>query len=514
MSPLGPLATALALLLWLLPSLSQAQPAPQASQALIPITSDPEGAVVMRDGRLLCRSTPCQRMLKPGVHTLEMLLEGHSPLRRTLRLDHGDRISWRMVSDGAQLTLELPQGQQASLQIVLDGQALDGDPERPLSLTPGAHKIQIQSPCYLSLEHSLTLERDQRLSWAPPLQARQGHLRVVSQGEEPLEIWAGDQKLGTTPATISASVCTHQLELRQGEDRYLVLPQLQEGAVGLLRVPQRDALLEGQSVHVAPHTLALGEGSACRATPGSQEQRSALLAAGQPVPQEVTTVLGLRSGCGRDRELVALIQQEGDTFFVPASALSTEPHSQNTSQAQVARITQAGALYSTINRGDCLTWPDEEIQALGGQNAWGGYYPKNGDQGVVVWTTTHCSSKLKVYLLRIGEHYVPIGEPGVELLGSQAAQPAPPAAAPLRVGLQARVTHPGYHYDRLHKRQCIDWPAPRGAASAGSDAPPRGAIGHLVARQIHCQSGATVYLLEWRGHIYPFAPEGLEGVAP
>ncbi len=85
-----------------------------------------------------------------------------------------------------------------------------------------------------------------------------------------------------------------------------------------------------------------------------------------------------------------------------------------------AKITDAGQLYSTINRTDCLSWPNQQIKRAGGKDGWGSFYPKNGDVGTIVAEMKHCDSGKKIYLLQIGNHYAPVGYDGVQIIsGSQ-----------------------------------------------------------------------------------------------
>jgi hypothetical protein len=85
------------------------------------------------------------------------------------------------------------------------------------------------------------------------------------------------------------------------------------------------------------------------------------------------------------------------------------------------RIVNTGAVYSTINRTDALTWPTEEIKTLCGEGpeGWGEYDPSVGEEGEVIWASAHPDSGVTVYLLAIGEHYVTIGEDGVQFLDGQ-----------------------------------------------------------------------------------------------
>ena len=77
-------------------------------------------------------------------------------------------------------------------------------------------------------------------------------------------------------------------------------------------------------------------------------------------------------------------------------------------------ITASGQMFDLINTTDCIPWPTEEMKTLGGQSGWAGWVPHNGDTGEGLARTRHCFSDVNVVFVRIGTHYVAIGEPGIQ----------------------------------------------------------------------------------------------------
>jgi hypothetical protein len=99
------------------------------------------------------------------------------------------------------------------------------------------------------------------------------------------------------------------------------------------------------------------------------------------------------------------------------------------------RIISTGPVYSTINATDCLSWPSEEIKGKAGEGegGWGNFYPSIGDEGEVIWASRHCDQPVTVYLLDLGDYFVPIGERGIEFLDGE-----PPSAAVLSARCKGR----------------------------------------------------------------------------
>ncbi len=88
----------------------------------------------------------------------------------------------------------------------------------------------------------------------------------------------------------------------------------------------------------------------------------------------------------------------------------------STSVNRVAEITDAGHVYSGINQSDLISWPSAEMKKLGGEDGWGSFRPKNGDQGTIVAELRHWDTRGRIYILKIGDYYVVIDYRGIKLL--------------------------------------------------------------------------------------------------
>ncbi|OAD19389.1 Serine/threonine protein kinase [Candidatus Thiomargarita nelsonii] len=84
------------------------------------------------------------------------------------------------------------------------------------------------------------------------------------------------------------------------------------------------------------------------------------------------------------------------------------PSSNEPTPQKEAKIVDVGQIYELINTTECLEWPDEESKQKGGKNGWGSFYPKKDDTGTIVREMKHCHLDDNIYLLQIGQYYVPI----------------------------------------------------------------------------------------------------------
>lgn len=181
-----------------------------------------------------------------------------------------------------------------------------------------------------------------------------------------------------------------------------------------------------------------------------------------------------------------------------------------TSNAKRFVITDAGQLYSTINNGDCIdwSWASPTVRNLAGEKGWAGsFYPKNGDEGEVVFEGKHCNSGIKLYVLKIGSYYAVMGENGVRLSSG--------GASPISVK-RGVITNNGKIYPTINQTTCLDWswstPAQKslsGSNGWGNYYPQNGNEGEIVFETMHCDKTTKMYVLKVGTFYVPIAVDGV-----
>lgn len=200
----------------------------------------------------------------------------------------------------------------------------------------------------------------------------------------------------------------------------------------------------------------------------------------------------------------------------------------------VVKIVSAGKVYPLINTGDCITWPDAISKANGGSGAWDGWSPKNGDVGLAVAKSKHCSQSVTVVIVKIGDHYVPIDEKGVIYVsgdgeqvpwagsGASASVPKSGSSSGSTAGAgtvesgRVRLVDVGFVYATINTSTCLEWPDEEmkklgGSSSWGGWKPKNGDTGVVLGKATHCTSGVTVLFVRIDNHVVPI---GKQGVAP
>lgn len=83
-----------------------------------------------------------------------------------------------------------------------------------------------------------------------------------------------------------------------------------------------------------------------------------------------------------------------------------------------AVITDITQVYDTISKVTCIswTWATREQRSLAARENWGDFRPTNGDEGEIVFLAFHCANKSRIYVLKMGKYFVPMGESGIKIL--------------------------------------------------------------------------------------------------
>lgn len=74
------------------------------------------------------------------------------------------------------------------------------------------------------------------------------------------------------------------------------------------------------------------------------------------------------------------------------------------------KIIDSNNIYTTINRTDALSWPNEDLKRLAGESNWHGWWPRNGMTGQIIHEASFIPGKEKVniYIIEVDNHFVPI----------------------------------------------------------------------------------------------------------
>jgi hypothetical protein len=182
---------------------------------LVSFDSQPSGARVEMDGATLCATTPCKKMVEPGLRAFRMSADKFVTREERVRVDGDEqKVSWKLEANTAVVTVDT--GSVSGVPIVVDGEAAGKSPLR-LDLGAGPHRIEIKDPCYEPARADVSVERGVAKRVALNGVPKTAGLRVELSDakDEPVQ---GDVRLdgvmvGRTWKTLTVPACGSELEV-------------------------------------------------------------------------------------------------------------------------------------------------------------------------------------------------------------------------------------------------------------------------------------------------------------
>jgi formylglycine-generating enzyme required for sulfatase activity len=221
---------------------SIAEQAPQfeaagAEDVLVKVESEPSGAVAMLDGKLLCQSTPCSKMVSEGRHEFSLQKEGYEDLSEQLEAKKGLVIQRRLARIAATITVVT---EPPGLSVSIDGTSAGKAPLAARDFPPGAHEVLIDDPCWRRVGERVVLKKGEERALRLLGKQRLARLKLTAEDEQGNAVEAkatvDGQPLGLVPGTHTVSACAKSVVVEadgKGAEQTL---ELREGKVTTLQI--------------------------------------------------------------------------------------------------------------------------------------------------------------------------------------------------------------------------------------------------------------------------------------
>ena len=192
------------------------------SGVIVAFESEPSGAVVLMDGKILCQSTPCSKLVSTGSHKVEFQLESYLPVRESVAVnDRTASVKRTLTPDFGWLTV---QSKPVGLPITLDEKPWGTTPVERKRVSSGPHRVLVTDPRYFDKGKEVVIQRGEHETVAVELSAREGGLQVHardSQGNDlRAPVFVDGQEVGKTPYTGKVIVGEHQVHVRLGSEAW------------------------------------------------------------------------------------------------------------------------------------------------------------------------------------------------------------------------------------------------------------------------------------------------------
>lgn len=202
------------------PDPGTAVPPPEPDREyVVQFGSSPSGAQVEIDGAPR-KVTPCSLYLTQGAHKVRMTLLRYQPLEEMILFGADRSITWTLKplfgwltvnSDPPGLPVKVTHQSRGESQTVVT-------PSARLELDPGSYRVEVAHDSWYpgARSVSVSLAGEETVTLKP--QAKQGYLKVKAFDDRgnalSAEVWAGGEKLGTTPGPWLLRVGNYDIEVK------------------------------------------------------------------------------------------------------------------------------------------------------------------------------------------------------------------------------------------------------------------------------------------------------------
>ena len=241
---------------------------------VVAFQSDPEGAAILVDGRMVCTATPCSRSLTTGSHKIEMQRETWRPESKVVDVQAETRsISWKLTPDFGWITVS---SVPSALPVTLDKKPVGVTPLERHQVKTGPHQIMVASAEYYEKGKQIVVEPAEHEEIDLTLERREGGLAVKAQDQQGndlvTEVWVDGEKRGTTPFGGKLAIGMHKVRVVMGDQSWEETVEIRpRGHIhaprGHIHAPRRH--MDGPDVrsdlaghaHERNHELVRGEGA-------------------------------------------------------------------------------------------------------------------------------------------------------------------------------------------------------------------------------------------------------------
>ena len=186
-----------------------------AEQSVVKFRSNPSGAVVLVDGRLVCKSTPCSKALETGRYNVDMQLDDYVPKKEVVEVKGNKTLVWDLEQDFATVTVE---PKPSNLAVTVDGREMKGNDLRSMRLKPGPHKIVIENRCFYKAGEIINVKRGETRTVPIEPKPRPSAIQVSAVDEKGNDLEArvrldGQVLEGLTPKLYRVPVCAKHVRV-------------------------------------------------------------------------------------------------------------------------------------------------------------------------------------------------------------------------------------------------------------------------------------------------------------
>ena len=224
---------------------------------IVGFETEPAGAVVLLDGKVLCQTAPCSKLVGPGPHKLEFQLENYLPVRESVTVNgRTGSVKRQLTPDFGWLTIR---SKPAGLGVKLDGEPWGTTPVERRQVSSGPHQVLVSDSRYFDKGKEVVVERSEHDVVEVELAARAGGIQVHardSRGNDlEARVFLDGRAVGRTPYTGKVILGKHRIRVAVGDESWDKTVTIREK-----QVEELDAVLDIGDALPVRQPLRLDEG--------------------------------------------------------------------------------------------------------------------------------------------------------------------------------------------------------------------------------------------------------------
>lgn len=179
-------------------------------EIIVKFESEPSGATVIVDGKVICQNTPCSQTITVGEHEIAMKKEDYMSKVKKGKITESKTIKYKLEPDGAYLTIT---GNE--VEVSLDGENIGLIPIKNKIIPAGEHRIEHSNPCYSEQVEIFTVTNGEKKKIDFKLKPRESAIKVYAKDGRgnavEADVYVDGKKLGKAPGTFKVPLCSQKV---------------------------------------------------------------------------------------------------------------------------------------------------------------------------------------------------------------------------------------------------------------------------------------------------------------
>jgi formylglycine-generating enzyme required for sulfatase activity len=193
----------------------------EAGEVVASFDSEPAGAVVLVDGKVVCKSTPCTKSVAVGRHEVTMSLEQYDDGAASVDLSpRNKRVKLELAAAFGLLDIATtPSG----VSVAVDGKVVGLSPVTGLRLDPGGHEVLVKDRCRQELGEKVAVEKGKTRRVSIDALPRYAGLALTAADERgndlEAEVEVDGEPKGATPLRVKVPMCAKEVVVKASGGR-------------------------------------------------------------------------------------------------------------------------------------------------------------------------------------------------------------------------------------------------------------------------------------------------------